>query len=281
MTRSAEYNSNGWSASLSQPLFRWQNWVGYKQAELAAALAEMQFSQASQDLIVRVTQAYFDVLLAQETLATAQAQKIAIAEQLESAKRNFEVGTTTITDTHEAQARYDLAAATEIFSENDLAVKRQTLLTVTGKDPGALKGLRPSVQIGSPQPADIGQWVTSAESGNIGVQMAQTNLEIASREIGRQRAGHYPTLDLVATHGRSCGGGQLVDNDWRGQRQQEQHHRPATGGAAFRRWRGFIQGTRSRGPAREGARRSRQRPPPGGAGCPPGLSWRDMPVWHR
>lgn len=201
-----DYNSNGWSASLSQPLFRWQNWVGYKQAELAAALAEMQFAQASQDLIVRVTQAYFDVLLAQETLATAQAQKIAIAEQLESAKRNFEVGTATITDTHEAQARHDLAVATEIAAENDLAVKRQTLHTLTGKETDALKGLRSGVQIGTPQPADIAQWVSSAETGNLGVQIAQTNLDVAGREIERQRAGHYPTLDLVATHGKTGSG---------------------------------------------------------------------------
>lgn len=209
VTRNAEYNSNGWSVSLSQPLFRWQNWVGYKQAELAAALAEMQFAQASQDLIVRATQAYFDVLLAQETLATTQAQKIAIAEQLESAKRNFEVGTSTITDTHEAQARYDLAFATEIAAENDLAVKRQILRTLTGKEPEALKGLRLALQIGLPQPADIGQWVTSAESGNISVQVAQTNLDVAGREIERQRAGHYPTLDLVATHGQSAAGASL------------------------------------------------------------------------
>ena len=209
INRSAEYNSNGWNVSLSQPLFRWQNWVGYKQSELAAALAEMQFAQASQDLIVRVTQAYFDVLLAQETLATTQAQKIAIAEQLESAKRSFEVGTATITDTHEAQARYDLAAATEIAAENDLAVKRQTLRTLTGTEPDNLKSLRRGVQITSPQPADIGQWVSSAEAGNIGVQMAQTNAEVASREIERQRAGHYPTLDLVATHGRNAAGASL------------------------------------------------------------------------
>ncbi len=207
--RSADYNSNGWSVSLSQPLFRWQNWVGYKQAELAASLAEMQFAQAGQDLMLRVSLAYFDVLLAQETLATAQAQKIAFAEQLESAKRNFEVGTATITDTHEAQARHDLAIATEIAAESDLAVKRQTLRTLTGKETDALKALRPGVQIGAPQPADIGQWVSSAETGNIGVQLAQTNLAVASREIERQRAGHYPTLDLVATHGRNAAGASL------------------------------------------------------------------------
>jgi outer membrane protein len=197
------YNTNGWNVQLTQPLFRWQNWKGYKQAELAAAAAEVQFAQAGQDLIVRVTQAYFDVLLAQEALATANAQKIAIAEQLESAKRNFEVGTATITDTHEAQSRFDLAVATEIAAENDMAVKRQALRTLTGKEPEALKGLRANVQIGRPQPEDIAKWVESAEGGNIGVQLAQTNFEIAGREIEKQRAGHYPTLDLVATRSRN------------------------------------------------------------------------------
>jgi outer membrane protein len=202
-TRSIEYNNNGWSVALSQPLFRWQNWVGYKQAELAAAAAELQFVLAGQDLMLRATQAYFDVLLAQETLATAQAQKVAIAEQLESAKRNFEVGTATITDTHEAQARYDLADAQMIAAENDLAVKRQTLRTLTGKEPETLKALRPAVQIGRPQPDDIGRWVESAEGGNLSVQLAQTNFEVAGREIEKQRAGHFPTLDLVASHGKS------------------------------------------------------------------------------
>ncbi len=210
ITRSADYNSNGWGVSLSQPLFRWQNWIGYKQAELAVASAEAQFAQASQDLILRVAQAYFDVLLAQETLATTQAQKIAIAQQLESAKRNFEVGTATITDTHEAQARFDLADAQQIAAESDLAVKRQTLLTLTGKEAEALKGLRPNVQIKPPQPDNIGQWVESAETGNLSVQLAQTSLEISRREIEKQRAGHYPTLDLVATRGQTAVGGSVI-----------------------------------------------------------------------
>jgi len=211
-TRNSEFNSNGWNVSLSQPLFRWQNWDGFKQAELAAVLAEMQFAQAGQDLMLRVSQAYFDVLLAQETLATTQAQKIAFAEQLESAKRNFEVGTATITDTHEAQARYDLAIATQLAAESDLAIKRQALLTLTGKETDVLKGLRPGMQIGAPQPTDIGQWISAAEAGNLAVQVAQTNLEVASREVERQRAGHYPTLDLVATHGKSGTGFSTTTN---------------------------------------------------------------------
>ncbi len=105
-SRDSEFNTNGWTVSLTQPLFRWQNWVAYNQSELAVAQAEAQFNLARQDLIIRTVVAYFDVLVAQDVLATTQAQKVAIAEQLESAKRNFEVGTATITDSQEAQSRY-------------------------------------------------------------------------------------------------------------------------------------------------------------------------------
>lgn len=202
-TRAADYNSNGWTVSLTQPLFRWQNWAGYQQGELAVVQAEAQFAEAQQDLIIRVAQAYFDVLLGEEAVATAAAQKKAIAEQLESAKRNFEVGTATITDTHEAQARYDLAVATEIAAQNDLSVKRQTLRTLAGKDYEGLRALKPGAQIGRPQPDDAAKWAETAEGGNLSVQKAQAALEIAIQELSKQRAGHYPTLDLVATHGKS------------------------------------------------------------------------------
>lgn len=205
-TTTTQYNSNGWTVQLTQPLFRWQNWVGYTQSELAVAQAEAQFVAARQDLIVRVAQAYFDVLLAQDVLATAKAQKVAITEQLESAKRNFEVGTATITDTHEAQARFDLTSAQEIAAENDLAVKRQALRSVIGKEPEGLKNLRSGVQLAGPQPADINKWVELAEAGSASVQIYQALSEIALREVEKQRAGHYPTLDLVATHGKSGSG---------------------------------------------------------------------------
>jgi outer membrane protein len=155
------------------------------------------------DLIVRVAQSYFDVLLAQEAVATAQAQKTAIAEQLESAKRNFEVGTATITDTHEAQSRFDLAVAQELFALNDLEVKRQALRAIVGKEPETLKVLRAGVQIGRPQPDNIDKWVETAEGGNTGVLAGKAGLEIAALEAEKQRAGHYPTLDLVATRGRA------------------------------------------------------------------------------
>jgi outer membrane protein len=198
------YNSNGWTVSLTQPLFRWQNWVAYNQAEQAVAVAEAQFAAAKMDIIVRVAQAYFDVLLAQDTLATAQAQKVAIVEQLESAKRNFEVGTSTITDTHEAQAKFDLVIAQEIAAANDLTVKRHAFQSLIGKEPDGLKRLKAGLDLRPPQPADLSKWVEMAESGAVTVQISQASLDIAQKEIERQRAGHYPTLDLVATRGRSA-----------------------------------------------------------------------------
>lgn len=206
----ANYNSNGWSLNLSQPLFRWQNWTSYKQSELAVVQAETQYAAARQDLILRVAQAYFDVILAQETLATARAQKVAISEQLAAAKRNFEVGTATITDTNEAQARSDLTTAQEIAAANDLRVKRNVLEMLIGKEPQALKSLKPGVDISRPQPDDIGQWAASAEQGSLAVQASRAALEIAGREVEKQRAGHYPTLDLVASHGRNSQSGTLA-----------------------------------------------------------------------
>ncbi|MGB7500978.1 MAG: TolC family outer membrane protein [Azonexus sp.] len=209
----ANFNSNGYTLALTQPLFRWQNWVAYDQSKFQVAQAEANFVQAGQDLILRVAQAYFDVLYASESLKAVQANKISIEQQLESAKRNFEVGTSTIVDAQEAQARFDLATAQEIAAESDLEVRQRTLQAIIGKEPGALAPFRRGAEISSPQPADMKQWAAAAEKDNISVQIQMAAVEIASREVDRQRAGHYPTIDLVANKGKSTAlatvGGQL------------------------------------------------------------------------
>ncbi|MHB9116755.1 MAG: TolC family outer membrane protein [Burkholderiales bacterium] len=193
------YDSRVWSLSLSQPLFRWQNWAAYKQGEERAKQAEAQFAGAGQDLILRVAQAYFDVLLAQDNVDLARAQKAAISEQLAQAKINFEVGTATITDTNDAQARYDLVNAQEIAAGNDLEVKRQTLQQIIGKYPGSLNPLGSALSLSLPDPDDMEQWVASAVARNPQVASQQAALEIAQREVDKNRAGHLPTLDLVAS----------------------------------------------------------------------------------
>ncbi|SDG60188.1 TolC family outer membrane protein [Propionivibrio dicarboxylicus] len=200
---SRNFNSNGWNLNLTQPLFRWQNIVQYGQAQLQVAQAEANFAQSSQDLILRVAQAYFDVLYAQENLTAVRASKQAIAQQLEQAKKNFEVGTATITDSQEAQSRYDLATAQEIAASNDLEVKRYALRVIVGKDPGALNRLRAQAALVPPQPATMDRWVDAAEKDSFVVQAQEAAAEVADKEIERNRAGHYPTLDLVANYGQT------------------------------------------------------------------------------
>lgn len=195
------FNANTWALQLTQPLFRWDRWETYKQGELASLAGEVTFQQAQLDLITRASQAYFDVLAAQDNLYLAGAQKKAIGEQLEQAKRNFEVGTATITDANDAQARYDLATSTEIAAQSALEVTRATLQQITGKPVDELMGLRPEAQIPGPLPADVNAWASQAEQTNPQVGLASYNLETAQRETNKAKAGHLPSVDLVASYG--------------------------------------------------------------------------------
>jgi outer membrane protein len=205
-------SQNQYTLALSQPLFRWDRWENYEQSKLQQSITEAQYAQAQQDLITRVSQAYFDVLAAQDTLETTRAQKAATTEQLASAKRNFEVGTQTITDTHEAQAAYDLVVAQEFAAVNDLENKKSALQTIIGTAPAALAPLKTGVALASPQPAVIDPWVSSAENQNYGVVVSQLALEVAKRDIKRNRAGHYPTMDLVASSTHNKIGGTTIQS---------------------------------------------------------------------
>lgn len=198
-----QYNSNGYAVKLTQPLFRWQNWATYGQGKWQAIQAEANFVQARQDLVVRTAQAYFDLLYSQENLKAVQANKVAITQQLAQAKKNFEVGTSTITDTHEAQARFDLASAQEIAAESDLEVKRRTLQALIGKEAGPLAPARADTTIAPPQPAGMDSWADAAERDAVAVQVQKAAVEIADYEVQRQRAGHMPTLDVVANSGKT------------------------------------------------------------------------------
>jgi outer membrane protein len=200
---SRDSRTNTYSVSLVQPLFRWENWKQYQQGKLSAAASEAQFAQAQQNLIVRVSQAYFNVLAAQDTLLLIQAQKTAITEQLSSAKQNFEVGKTTITDTHEAQARYDLTLAQEAAAINDLNIRLAALEQIVGRPVRDLAALRREVSLSGPQPADINQWIDRAQTQNFSVIVEEFAREIARLGISRAQAGHMPTLDLVASRSHS------------------------------------------------------------------------------
>src|SRR5213595_1320342 len=164
------------TVSAVQPLYRPANFATYQQGKRQAELAQAQLTAASQDLIIRVAQAYFDVLAAQDTLAFVRAQKAATSEQLASAKRNFEVGTSTITDTREAQARFDLVIAQEIAAENDLRVKKLALDALVGRVNVQPNPLLTPAALPSLQAQDINGWVSTAETSHPAVQQAITAL---------------------------------------------------------------------------------------------------------
>jgi outer membrane protein len=197
-------SATGYQLVFSQPVFRRQNWIQFDQAGQQVRQAEAVFGQAGQDLILRVAQAYFDVLASQDTLGLVQAQKVAISEQLAQAKRNFEVGTATITDTHEAQSRYDLIQAQEIAAQNDLQNRRSALRLLTGREYQSLKPLRRDVRLSAPNPNQMEAWVDLAEKQSYQVQVQEATTEIAALEAKRNSAAHLPTLDLVATHGTTA-----------------------------------------------------------------------------
>lgn len=213
---SNDYASRGLSLSLVQPLYRKQNLESYEQAKLQALLGDQQLRLAEQELLLRAATAYFDVLQAQDALATAQAQKAAFAEQLAQARKSFEVGAATITDTHEAQARYDLTTAQEIAALNDLEVKRRALEKIISQESPSLARLAEGVKMPLPEPANMESWVKQAEEGGLGVVLNQSSFELARREVERQRGGHLPTLDLSASysdnHNSALGGGGATTN---------------------------------------------------------------------
>ncbi|MCB1916845.1 MAG: TolC family outer membrane protein [Rhodocyclaceae bacterium] len=198
-----DFNSNGYGAQLTQPLFRWQNWVQYQQGKLQVGVTEAQLLNARQDLALRVSQAYFDVLKAQDVLLAVESLKQAASEQLALSKKSFEVGTVTITDVHEAQSRFDLANAQQLAAANDLEVRRQALTQLIGRPAGELAPLRTGVDIAAPQPDDIGSWVGAAEQNAYGVQIQRLAAEIADRELERNRAAHLPTVDVVARYNKA------------------------------------------------------------------------------
>jgi outer membrane protein len=203
---SKSYNPYGFGLSLQQPLYRKQNLATYEQGKLQVMLAESQLKVAEQDLILRVAKAYFDVLQAQDNVGTSEAKKNAIAEQLAQAKFSFDVGAATITDTHEAQARFDLAAAQEIAARNDLEVKRQALEKLIGASAPKLAVLSGDVKSPDPQPNDIETWVRQSQENGLAVVAGRTAEEIARQEVVKQRAGGLPTLDLVASYNDSRNG---------------------------------------------------------------------------
>jgi len=195
------YGSQSATLNASQPLYRPANVATAEQGKKQIAVASAQLLAAEQDLIVRVSQAYFDVLASTDNLNFVQAQNSAVSEQLASAKRNFEVGTSTITDTREAQAKFDLVLAQEIAADNDLRVKKIALDQLTGRTGSEPLPLEIPLRMAAVTPDDVNLWVAQSQATHPSVVQAQLALDVARLEATKAQAGHKPTLDLVGSYG--------------------------------------------------------------------------------
>jgi outer membrane protein len=203
------YGTDSYNLQLTQPLYRKQNLAAYAQGVAGASAAEHEFELARQDLILRTTLAYFDVLFAQDALDFVITEKNAIDKQLALAKRNFSVGNATLVDVHEAQARYDLTIAQQITAANEVEVRKEALRVLIGAAPATLARLETRLELQPPQPADMEQWVQTATTESARIKAQQEALEIARQEVEKNRGGHYPTLDLSASRAWSDAGGSV------------------------------------------------------------------------
>ncbi|MCH8303055.1 MAG: TolC family protein, partial [Proteobacteria bacterium] len=199
----SDFDGFGWNAELRQTLFRWDQFVGLKQAGKRVAKAEVDFEAAQQDLIVRVVIRYFDVLAAEDRLTSIHADRLAIARQLEQAKQRFEVGLIAITGVQESQAAYDQSVADEIQAKRELATSREFLREITGEYIPTLSAPSESFPLQSPNPADEASWIDQAMVQNLALLSSRFSEDIARDEISFRRTGHYPTFDLVANYDTS------------------------------------------------------------------------------
>lgn len=200
-----DYNSNGYSLQLTQALFNMEAFARYDQAQSVVQQARLSFDLAQQDLILRVADAYFSVLLAQDTLQTAQAETKALLEQLNRAQRAFEVGTASAVDVDQARARFDLARAREIEARNQVAIAREQLQSIIGQPVIALADLQDDIPLERPTPSDMTAWVEQARQSNLLVLAQRAGVEIARSELDARQGDRYPTISLIAFHDRQRG----------------------------------------------------------------------------
>jgi outer membrane protein len=193
--------TNSWDVTLRQSIFRWENWVSLKRADKQVAQAEVDYQAAQQDLILRTSESYFNVLAAKDTLTAAEATYDALGRQLEQAEKRFEVGLIAVTDVQEAKAAYDSATAALIQAKRSLATQLEFLRELTGDTFDTLNGPGENMPLSAPDPANEEEWVKQAMDQNLQLNSSRIAAEITRDDISLQRGGHYPSVDLVLSRG--------------------------------------------------------------------------------
>ncbi|MEE7624554.1 TolC family outer membrane protein [Methylobacter sp. Wu8] len=198
-----EFWNNTFNLNMTQPLFHWEHWIQLSQSDNQIAQAEATYLAELQNLMVKTTEAYFNVLYAQDNLQFASAEKQAIARQLEQAQQRFNVGIIAITDVNEAQAGFDQANANEIEAANNLDNQKEALREIIGENDASLNALGEQLPLVKPDPPDISAWSDLAELNNFSIISAFNQAEVSRKAIDLQRSGHLPRLDLIGSYGAS------------------------------------------------------------------------------
>ncbi len=197
-----EYNENSWQAQLRQPLVNLESWFALRSAKSTVEGAGKQLAATEQNLIVRVVQAYLNVLRAQDLLDSTTAEEAAVKRQLEQVQQRFDVGLVAITDVLEAQAAYDNSVVRRIQADGDHEIFFETLRTLTGINHESLDRLSEDLPILNPEPRAQEEWVSTALATNLAIAASEARLQAAERTLRARRAGHLPTIDATATHRR-------------------------------------------------------------------------------
>ena len=229
------FDQKSYTISLTQPVFNAAALEVFKQGDLVTKVSDLQFLQAQQDLVIRVSQAYFEALTAQDNVELFRNKKALIKQQLQAAQSKFEVGSATIVDANDAQARFDLANAQEIAAQAELIIKRGILEQIVGHPVPPLKPLAKDAKIEGvvadprtkakdakgipiaesvnpnlPPGQELNDWVKQAESANYGVLASQLNVDIAQSSYRGSLAAHYPTINFVGTSGMNQANGSAT-----------------------------------------------------------------------
>ena len=205
------FDTDQWVLQLTQPIFRAETMLAYSEARASVEQAVAQYAVAEQDLILRVSRAYFDEVIAERHVITARAQVASLNEQLRAARHSFEAGVASITDVDDTQSRAALADAQRVAAMNDLESARATLESIIGSAPPRLNALKGDVVLPRPSPSEVGSWVDRALTDNPSVKAANAAVTVAGYELDRSQAQRLPTVDMVATYGGNYSSGNITE----------------------------------------------------------------------
>lgn len=215
---STDYDTQNYGVTFIQPLFRYSSFVAIKQAKTVLSRSDLELEKARQDLALRITEAYMDVLLTKDKLEAVKAEESAVTLHHERAKERADKGMAPITDRYDTEARLATVSAQRVDIENQLSDALQLLTEICGVQAIDLLRLKTDIPLSSPVPGNIEQWLDSGMQQNLEILIQKARAEGTEKEVDKQKSALYPTVDFQFdfnnkdTKGSLFGGGSNTTN---------------------------------------------------------------------